>query len=85
MMKKVGHLIKTFFAGLDKTTQSGNSQEVKGHAQLKGRAMPKMCERGNAQKLLSKTGNSQEVKGYAQLKGRAVPKMCERGYAQKQK
>ena len=27
-----------------------NSQEVKGYAQLKGKAMPKMCERGYAQK-----------------------------------
>ena len=36
--------------------------------------MPKMCERGDAQKLLSKTGNSHERKGYAQLKGRTMPK-----------
>ena len=36
---------------------------------------PKMCELGNAQKLLNKTGNSQKVKGFAQLKGRAIPKI----------
>ena len=42
----------------------GNSQEVKGYAQLKGRAMPKLCEKGCAQKLLSKSGNSHKVKGY---------------------
>ena len=28
----------------------GNSQKVKGYAQVEVRAMPKMCERGYAQK-----------------------------------
>ena len=45
--------------------------------------MPKMSEKGCAQKLSSRTGNSQEVKGYAQLKVRAMPKLCEKGCAQK--
>ena len=49
------------------TSITGNSQEVKGYAQLKGRAMPKLCEKGCAQKLLNKSGNSHKVKGYAQL------------------
>ena len=45
-----------------------------GYAQVKVRAMPKMCERGNAQNLSSSKGNSQNVKGYAQFKVRAMPK-----------
>ena len=31
-------------------SKTGNSQDVKGHAQSKGRGMPKTCERGHAQR-----------------------------------
>ena len=62
----------------------GNSQKVKGYAQVEVRAMPKMCEKGYAQNPSGLNGNSQDVKGYAQVKVRAMPKRCERGYAQKQ-
>ena len=37
--------------------------------------MPKIYEKGNAQKVASITGNSLQGKGYAQLKDRAVPKI----------
>ena len=37
-----------------------------------------LCERGDAQNLLSTTGNSQKVKGYAQVKVRAMPKCVRR-------
>ena len=37
--------------------------------------MPKIYEKGNAQKVASITGNILQGKGYAQLKDRAVPKI----------
>ena len=54
----------------------GNSQKVKGCAQVEVRAMPKMCEKGYAQNPSGLNGNSQDVKGYAQVKVRAMPRTC---------
>ena len=56
----------------------GNSQKVKGYAQVEVRAMPKMCEKGYAQNPSGLNGNSQDVKGYAQVKVRAMPKCVRR-------
>ena len=44
--------------------------------------MPKIYEKGYAQKGRSITGNSQQGEGYAHLKGRAMPKIKEKGYDQ---
>ena len=41
----------------------GNSQKVKGYAQVEVRAMPKMCEKGYAQKQ-TRTNNITERTNY---------------------
>ena len=55
----------------------GNSQKVKGYAQVEVRAMPKMCERGYAQKQTRTKNITERTNSF--LKGKQKNKRIKEG------